>query len=85
MLFFILAIQLFSTLNAISVFYIDQQSTIDPETSDGSQDLPFLDINSAFLNANISEFTLFLVNSDSFYQFPNSFPDNCEIIIQPWP
>ena len=73
------------TFNATSFIHIDQQSTINPALSNGSKSLPFPNISYAFLNANISDCILFLVKTDSAYTFPDSFPINAQILIEPWP
>ena len=69
--------------NSSSVFYVNQESTVDPDIADGSWSFPFIDIGSSLMsNRNITDFVIYLVNTDSSYEFPDNLPDNSQISIQ---
>ena len=64
------------------LFYIDQQYLLP--NPDGSIDKPYINISTALENnPNVSNFTFILINHDSSYIFPDSFP-NCDISIEPY-
>ena len=84
-LFSLLTILLYVT-NASSIFYVNQQTTVDPANADGSENLPFSNISSVFAKyPNISDFVFYLVKTDSAYTFFDDIPNNSQILIETTP
>ena len=78
-------ILLFST-NASPIFYVNQQTTVDPANADGSENLPFANISSAFIKyPNIPDFVFYLVETDSAYSLFDVLPNNSQITIESLP
>ena len=69
--------------NSSSVFYVNQETEVDPAISDGSWAFPFVNISSTLVrNPNFSDFLLILVKTDLPYLFPDALPNNSQILIQ---